>query len=104
MSNQYGQPLWNNQVSPQYQLPPSNNPPPHRYRGWVLLALLIGYVSSLLFFSIEFLATNGLSSNTASSSFGILGTLSMILILVVQGFFLALDGRNYFSLYGRIRW
>lgn len=104
MSNQYGQPQWNNQVSPQYQLPPSHNQPPHRHRGWVLIALLIGYLSSVLFFIIEIAATNSLSNSTASSSVGILGTMAILVILIVQGFFLALDRRNYFTLFGRIQW
>jgi hypothetical protein len=87
----------------QWQQPP-HNPPPHRYRGWVLIALLVGYLSSLFFFIIEIAATNSVSNNTASSSIGILGTIATLLILIVQGFFLALDGRNYFSLFGRIQW
>lgn len=79
---------------------------PH-YRGWVIASLVFSYVIACAFFILE-LAVGGVASgNTdtpSTTSPGILGTLSILLILIVHGFILALDGRNFISLFHRLNW
>ena len=85
---------------------PHTTKPPHRYKGWVLTALVLTYLASLVFLLTEIVAMSGVptSPESTSSSSGILTTLTTLLILVLYGFILLLDWRNVFSLFGRIHW
>jgi len=98
---QYPQQQW-------YQQPPKEPPhiikPPHRYRGWILTALVLGYLASLVFLCTELVAVATVPTPTESSSSGILSVLSTILIILIYCFIFVLDRRNVLSLFGRIHW
>jgi hypothetical protein len=110
--NQFQSPSFYNQppsYPPHPIYPPSNNGsvrPPHNYRGWVLAIFIICFVFSWVAIGAEILATSGLpsSSDTSSSSTGALGGFATIFFIVVNIGIIVLDGRSFFSLFGRIRW
>jgi len=102
------QPQW---ASPQFQQPPDDRQSrqdyhPHQYRGWVLAALVIGYIIVLMLMFIEIAVTSGIraSADTSSSSAGILSSFAALFLLVFHGFIIILDSRSFFTLYGRIQW
>ena len=104
--------FYNQQTFPtpgQFQAPPPpfNNPPtyngpqkpPHNFRGWVLAIFVICFAFSWVDIVVENMAINGLPSST-----GALSGFATILFIVVNIGIIILDGRSFFSLFGRIRW
>src|SRR3984893_2959136 len=114
----YNQPTFSTsgqfQSQPPSYPPPLSNPPPnngserppHNYRGWVLALFVLCCTFSWIFIIIEIAVTSGLSSSsdTLSSSAGILGTSGIILLIALNAGILLLDARSFLSLFGRIRW
>jgi hypothetical protein len=93
---------------PPYVLPPNRSlSSPHRYRGWMLFTLVMVYIIAMGFLFLEMIVQSGTPTDTTSSSSsgsGILGTSAVLLLLVLHGFIIILDGRSFFTLFGRIQW
>jgi hypothetical protein len=104
---------YNNQQPPYQQPPyrpypprPPYTPPPSNYSGWLLVALAIIYTLSLLFVFIEIAIGSSVPASTeaSSSGSGILGSAAVVLLLVLHGIIIVKDGRNFFTLFGKLQW
>ncbi len=100
----YYQPPYGNLPPPVW--PGQPQPQPHRYSGWLLAALVIGYLISITLAFIEAFVTNNLdaTAETTSTSAGILGYIGAFLLVIIEVIIIVKDGRSFFTLYGRLQW
>ncbi len=89
-----------------FRPPQYPSPQPYRYPGWLLAGLILGYLISMVFLFLNMTVTSSVSNSTAatSSSPGILSSCAMVLLLFVHGVILVIDGRSFFTLYGKLQW
>lgn len=85
-----------------------NQPPPWQpphYRGWVLATLIGAFLAARGFLCIEIAATTGAQPGSdITTSPGILGSTSMVLLFLLSICILVLDARGFLTLFGKIQW
>ncbi len=104
--------------NPRYYPPPHGNlppppwpgqpqPQPHRYSGWLLAALVIGYCIAMVLVFIEIGITSSpdaTAADASASNLGILSSIGSFLLLITNVVIMIVDGRSFFTLYGTLHW
>src|SRR6266567_9391142 len=99
---------WRRPYQPPYYPPPvwSGLPQPHRYSGWLLAALAIGYIVAIVleFMEIAVTSTPDAIGGTATASPGILGYVGGSLLIILNVIIIVVDSHSFFTLYGKLQW
>ncbi len=103
-------PQGNNPQPPYYPPPPYGNspppvqPPPHRYSGWLLAALVTGYIVAIVLEFIEIAVTSTPNASGGTAGPGILGSIGGPLLIILNVVIIIADSQSFFTLYGKLRW